>query len=386
MKKIIGLCLVSLSLIALPTRAMKIRDIDLAQYLLKLKYNPAYKKDKRSDWRKPTIDEVKIFIQTVRAIETEQYQTAAQLAPEAGFDVIKINDTVTEQTYYLLEEITPYPQQGNRAAGTYVFNPNAQANIAIEVPHPLHDRYTPQIAVTLFFKTKSRWYIVSGTHRQGSPEAGGCDHMSSLSTPADAAHNIKHFFFAAHYALTLRTDTLKFMQIHGMSDSSVIKIRKTCYSSDTISSDNKRFLVISEGGVNSNLNPSPQNANWDLIDFLHQQFSPANNSNILACFYRYDVENSQICQQWPLGFCLYTNIWGANQVESRITNDPDHYTPKNPTDYYQSNICTNGKPGINSHRFIHIEATASIRNNPDLRNDEINSITRAIKNYYKNKE
>lgn len=386
MKKIIGMCLVSLSLIALSTQAMKTRDIDLAQYLLKLKYNPSYKKNKHSDWRKPTIDEVKTFIQTMRAIEKEQYPKAAKLASEAGFEVIKINDTATEQTYYLLQEITPYPQKGNRAAGTYVFNPNAQANIAIEVPHPLYDKYTPKIAVPLFFKAQSRWYIVTGTHRQGSPEIGGCDHMSSLSTPADAAHNIKHFFFAAHYALTLRTDNLKFMQIHGMSDRSVKKIRKTCYSSDTISSDNKRFLVISEGGVNSNLNQSPKNTNWHLIDFLHHQFSPANNSSILACFYRNDLEKSPVCNQWPTGFCPYANTWGANQVESRITNDPGQYKPKDPTHYYQANICTNGKPRINSHRFIHIEATSTIRNNPDLIRDEVNGITRAIQNYYKNKE
>lgn len=363
---------------------------DLQSYLLNLKYNPPYKRYGRSAWRSPTRVQASAFVRTMHRLVDKDYSSAAATAEEAGFVLVKYYDTKTDHDYYVLREIHPYPEAGSRAGGTYVFNPNSKHNIAIEAPHAVYDYNTPKIAIPLFFKANARWFIVTGTHRQGSKIWGGCDHMSSVSTRADAAHNIKHFFFAAHYGLTLYDKQVKFVQIHGMYDGSVPEARETCYTTSSISSSNRKFLIVSKGGVGNRThllagNRKNSKNKWRLVDHLYHQFSHQTDSSIRACFYDQTVYSDGRCDKWKEGYCPYTNIWGANQVESRITNNPDKYQSKTLDDYYEANICTGGAPGKNSHRFIHIEASATIRNSASLRKLQVIKIAKAINDYYVNK-
>ncbi len=155
------------------------------------------------DYIPPTESERDLFGQAIRAIISDSLARAEALADTLNYELYDWLNSADNRRYYVWEEKNSDAFKG---WGTFIFNPQARQDIAIEIPHPLWDSYTWQVGIEYFLRNQPRYFLMAGTHRY----ANGRD-----PAPADVAHNKVNNFHVMHREIApLVAHTL---QIHGFS-------------------------------------------------------------------------------------------------------------------------------------------------------------------------
>lgn len=104
--------------------------------------------------------------------------------------------------------------------GLYVINPySCRKNLIIQVPHPLSDEGTVDEGIVMFKETNAFIYMQAGTHRCNSSNRSQCDGMSSDCGSlgsyriSDVAHNTNTLFHKITERLDKTQDKI-FLQLH----------------------------------------------------------------------------------------------------------------------------------------------------------------------------
>lgn len=104
--------------------------------------------------------------------------------------------------------------------GTFIYNRTYCRDLNISAPHahPRDERCTAAEAIGIFKNTRSRTFLMAGTHRRANNELSGCCQDDYLE--ADSAHNITHTFHATIEALKWyyesQNSSFYHLQFHGM--------------------------------------------------------------------------------------------------------------------------------------------------------------------------
>lgn len=151
----------------------------------------------------PTTAQMSSFESVFAAIKSGNISSVQNLATPFGYTFIRFVHTPTSDTFYLLKENTPV----QRGWGTYLFNTRTINDLAIEVPHPLWDRYTWSMGIKAFIGANAKCFFLAGTHRYANSDSS-----------SDMAHVTKSIFYTAHKYFANATA----IQVHGFDGSSPI--------------------------------------------------------------------------------------------------------------------------------------------------------------------
>ena len=151
----------------------------------------------------PTSDEVAQFGAAMGALMTGSVEDARALLDSLNYDLYTLNDD-SGHSYLVAQERS----KGFRGQGTYIVDFQYLRNVAVEVPHPLWDRNTPEEGVAVFQALGARGLFIAGTHRCANPDTpSGCSGTTTAcggpSIPvriSDAPHFTGNFMYAAHAA------------------------------------------------------------------------------------------------------------------------------------------------------------------------------------------
>lgn len=153
----------------------------------------------------PTQEELKQFEKLAKVFISNNRKEALSLANDLGYQVVKFVDNSTQQTLYGLRE-KKREDQPMRGWGSYFINTSSKVDVLVEVPHPLFDRFSPEIAANTFIKSAAKGFLIAGAHR----------HANGKGT-ADVCDPIQSIFQEVHKSWIL-SDT-KTLQIHGFKTS-----------------------------------------------------------------------------------------------------------------------------------------------------------------------
>jgi hypothetical protein len=154
----------------------------------------------------PTSAQMDTFRSVIDAILNEQYFWADSLAAYIGYILYEWYDTSKDSNlYYVLMELQANQIGGVKSGwGTYIFYPEGQPQVIIEVPHPYFDSNTWRVGFAAYQQLNSRVFVMAGTHRY----ANGRD-----PRPADMAHTTQSMFHVVHQQVApLNNHSL---QVHG---------------------------------------------------------------------------------------------------------------------------------------------------------------------------
>lgn len=212
-------------------------------------------------YRIPTQEDLAAWRQVVDATLRNNLTTAAQLLQELtpSYKVVKYTDTSGEEPrlYYLLieAEVTQdglNPSQVVTGWGTYFFDATPMRELAIEVPHPLADRFTELEGIEALLQLRCRSLLLFGSHRcasdtvspctQGGTFCAGGHRVSDASHGAHQDdHTVTNTFQAVHEEIFQFIPQIVAIQLHGNSNPSC----STVFLSNTGSD----FGVIPDGNV-----------------------------------------------------------------------------------------------------------------------------------------
>jgi hypothetical protein len=131
----------------------------------------------------PNTAQMNVFATAFSQMNSGNFSTIASLLSPYGYTITKFYNTPTADTLYLLKETLPLKY----GWGTFVYNPKSTNDLAVEIPHPLWDKYTWSMGIKVFLGTKAKWYILAGTHRYANSD-----------TSSDMAHVTASMFYTAH--------------------------------------------------------------------------------------------------------------------------------------------------------------------------------------------
>lgn len=288
------------------------------------------------------------FEDVVSKILGARYDEANELAQTLDYELLAYSDTVSGELFYVLREQNPLPSALANGGGIYVFNPEAAYNAAIHAPHPRSDTNTNRSAITAFFSTDVRYFMMAGSHRRSHPDPSTCQDFSDYR-PSDAVHNTKHYFYMAHKAMEDFDATIHYIELHGYGSDSLEVIASQC---DT-------------GG-----NPAVVNVSETLSD------NDAEASSFMHTF------ESIINQDGQFSVCIYSTILdtGPDDKYSAYlgggTNTPSRYTNGSPSVCDQS-----ARVEDNSRRYIHIEQSWGIRQREGNRQLMAGYIDQAVRGF-----
>lgn len=114
-------------------------------------------------------------------------------------------DLASNKKLYILKENDPI----SLGWGTYIYYPDVSRDFTIEVPHPVWDTNSWELAIRVFLKLDARWYIMAGTHRYANADSS-----------SDMAHVTQSVFHIAHRVAS----TARAIQIHGFNKSNPVYI------------------------------------------------------------------------------------------------------------------------------------------------------------------
>jgi hypothetical protein len=141
-----------------------------------------------------------IFANVVRQLEARQVVRAVEMVAAFDYELAWYKDWGDHgATSFLLRELEPI----RRGWGLYVLRSGKSRNLVIEAPHPLFDRNTPTIAMTLYQDLDARALLIAGTHR-----------FANRDGSADVARSSTTIFQAVHNSL-VSSDAPVVLQIHG---------------------------------------------------------------------------------------------------------------------------------------------------------------------------
>lgn len=149
----------------------------------------------------PSTAQMNIFASVFSQMNAGTFSNVASLLSPYGYTITKFYNTPTKDTLYLLKETLPLKY----GWGTFVYNPKATNDLAIEIPHPLWDKYTWSMGIKVFLGAKAKWYILAGTHRYANSD-----------TSSDMAHVTESMFYTAH----ITNANAVAIQCHGFDGSS----------------------------------------------------------------------------------------------------------------------------------------------------------------------
>jgi hypothetical protein len=157
----------------------------------------------------------------VRSISEGNLEAACQIleAFEFPYSLVDFTDLPADQArYLLLKEDLPI----TLGWGTYVIrSATAQADVVIQVPHPLADDRTALQGADLFRQLEARALMLAGTHRCANANYSPCSGMTVACGPlepyrtSDVAHGVQTAFQAAHQALLPCGGGTVAIQLHG---------------------------------------------------------------------------------------------------------------------------------------------------------------------------
>lgn len=353
-----------------------------------ISYQVNCKGKKTTAWRAPSAEDITTFIRLTRYLLEGNDYAAYLLAQDINFSLTKFIDQASGNAYYLLKQEKPL-----HGGGVYIYNPKAPHNVVVEVPHPIFDgydyknnvSYTGVEGVDLFFAAPARWLMVSGADRRAGPnhtndQAYYYKNISYTST-ADAAHNLKHYFFAMHYALNRFSNDPLFVQLHGFNKSMIKSMRKTCYSADKKRNNHVNYLDISNGAFPSSGDGVRVSDREALSHYLYKVFrEPVGSTYMNACFFADPLKKK--CATYDRGNCPYTYNFAADNLAARISNDPLQFATDD-DNYLAGNIHQKGHwARVDGKRFFHIEQSTAMLADPKRRAILVQKISQAIQDFY----
>ncbi|SDM95750.1 hypothetical protein [Allokutzneria albata] len=128
---------------------------------------------------------------------------AVSLLARVDYELLKLRDPV-HGDFHIVRETAAY----KRCWGSYYLRLPPYRDVVVEVPHPRHDRYTPDFGVEALHRCQASLLLLAGTHRyaNGRPRDG-------WEPPSDMARNPRSLFQAVHERLT--TASTDVLQYHG---------------------------------------------------------------------------------------------------------------------------------------------------------------------------
>lgn len=163
-------------------------------------------------YKVPTPSHLATFAALVSTLLSGNVTDAAKQADAIDYLLIKYVDIPSGLVFYGLEEKL-VDGKFTYGWGSYFLNRSYTSNALIEAPHPLFDQYTPQMAAHIFRESRSKGFLLAGSHRY----ANGRD--ANDKDFADVAHLKKSIFQEVHKAWLGSTGSVVTFQIHGYSAS-----------------------------------------------------------------------------------------------------------------------------------------------------------------------
>lgn len=197
--------------------------------------------------------------------------------------------------------------------------------VILEAPHPLHDSKTLEQAAGLFETLTARAVIASGTHRCASTSASSCSGTTEACSPgtpapyraSDMAHVVDSLYHAAHVALSEQHPSDWVVGVHGMADPGVSVSDGTTLPTSASSPVAKLAAAIETAFAGTALAATPVTT----------------------------------CNSYP-GAVVKEVLCGSTDVQGRHLNGST--TP-----------CMLSAKSSSS-RFLHVEQSAPVRDNPSL--------------------
>ncbi|MCP3798052.1 hypothetical protein NLX83_02155 [Allokutzneria sp. A3M-2-11 16] len=139
----------------------------------------------------------------VAAARAGRLDEAVALLARVDYQLLELRDPV-HGDFHIVRETASY----KRCWGSYYLRAAPYRDVVVEVPHPRHDRYTPDFGVEALHRCEGSVLLVAGTHRyaNGRPRNG-------WEPPSDMARNPCSLFQAVHERLT--TASTDVLQYHG---------------------------------------------------------------------------------------------------------------------------------------------------------------------------
>lgn len=124
---------------------------------------------------------------------------AARLASQVDYQVVRFQDTKTNQEYLLLREDIER-LQAPRGWGAYLLNPQSEVPAIVEAPHPVDDANSAKVAAMIFARG-AKGLLVAGAQRD----------------KADVPVLVDSVFHQVHVAWSGTTGDVAVWQIHGFA-------------------------------------------------------------------------------------------------------------------------------------------------------------------------
>ncbi|MBI1746854.1 MAG: hypothetical protein HYR55_09745 [Acidobacteria bacterium] len=267
----------------------------------------------------PTTRQMNTWRTAIRAVLDQDLDTADRLLSTlaTSYKIIRFTDTTENRTYYLLLEanltkgITPIVEKG---WGTFIFDPDPQRLLSLQVPHPIFDADTDREGIEIFLHVGAGSFLMSGTHRCANSRASqcttgttaACGGTRAIFRESDVAHNVATLFHQTHAEIVTKIPETTAIQIHGNNGAGC---------PDALISNTNGDYTTAEGG----------------------------NIQTLAGYMEGGDFEVRICDPRP-SVC---NLCGAGNMQGRFTNG-------------STNPCTRSASSSNE-QFIHIEQSRQLR-------------------------
>ncbi len=151
----------------------------------------------------PTVNEQENFSTLAAALLAGDTSAADTQAAALAYELVEYTDSASGAVYLGLREQL-VGGETTLGWGSFFVAPTFLAEVLIEVPHPLNDTNTWDIAAIAFRETRSRGFLMAGAHRNAN----------GLGT-ADVARLTDSIFHAVHTVWNGATAERPAWQIHG---------------------------------------------------------------------------------------------------------------------------------------------------------------------------
>ncbi len=158
----------------------------------------------------PSFYEMERFRDVISSILDSNYTAADSMAQQLQYRLYEWYDTGNnDRRYYVLKEPAAENDGGVVLGwGTFIFHPEGEEQVIIEVPHPYWDTNTWRVGFKAYQRLRSRFFLMAGTHRYANGQS---------PAPADVAHNTQNMFHVVHQKLS--PCSAHALQVHGFSRS-----------------------------------------------------------------------------------------------------------------------------------------------------------------------
>src|SRR2546421_7683403 len=110
----------------------------------------------------PRAGEVGLFVGATRLALAGDFEAAAGQLDALGYDLVVYEDTVGGTAHLMLRERSPCA----RCWGLYLLSGEPTAHdLLVEVPHPIWDQFTPELAIDAYLRLNGSAFLIAGTHR-----------------------------------------------------------------------------------------------------------------------------------------------------------------------------------------------------------------------------